>query len=392
MSRPLPEHGDLSPARHTPQRVRLRFRFAASLISLALLPWMSGPASSRPSPTRPGAPFAVGFVLTHVKARCIGQDGPAHKDLGVRPEDYVVAHYDDPEVRSSVRAALDQMHGQGASIMRTNLWFRHAEDIQMARAPDPLGMLVASDGRLPAAKLANLVRLASDARSSGYTLFGVAIGPQGRSNPKCREGGVFGACYDPGLLERSWSVVDQTAAALLPLRTPGFQVVLDISPENCPDGEAGPLVERNEEAFTKAIVGRFARKYGTGFFASCGGAPPSRGARGLQALARIYREMNVRPALIDVHLYERNSNAVDAELINADRVAGGFGVPLYVMETYADDSVLFAEAERLKRARQAANLAGVMIWPLDAGAACQISISPPYDFRRILSVGNPPAG
>lgn len=349
--------------------------------------------STTPAPTArhltDSLSFEIGFVMNYLKAECDKQ-GP-QPDAGVRPQDYILAQYDRPEIRQQTRAALAEMHAQGATIMRTNLGFRHAEDVEMARAPDPLGLFVASGGRLPAPKVANLVRLATDARNSGYTLFGVAIAPQGRSNPKCGSGGVYGACYDASYLGKTWSVIDQTAAALLPLRTNRFRVVFDISPENCPDGDGGALVGRNEEAFTRTMVGWFARKYGAQFFVSCGGAPPGRGLRGLEGLARIYRGTGARPALIDVHLYEQNPAAIDAEITNADGVARGLGVPLYVMETYADNAVLFAEADRLKRTHQAANLAGVMVWPLDAGAACQISISPPYDLSRILPRGKPPA-
>jgi hypothetical protein len=328
------------------------------------------------------APVAVGVVLTHLKALCQSAETGPQRSSGVRPEDNVILNYGRAEVRAQAQADLAAMHDQGAAILRTVLWYHHAEDVRTGRRGDQLGLVEAAQGRLPDQAVANLMAFASDARDRGYGMFSIALGPQGHANPKCREREIYGACYQPELLDLTWQVTDQVAAALLPLERPGFQILLDISPEDCPSGRAGPLLEKNETDYTREMVTRFSRKYGHGFSVSCGGHPAARGLAGLKALNDIYRAAGARPSAIDVHLYATDPSEIDTVLGAADRMAKSYRAPLYVMETYADNAGLYAEASRLKASGRTPSLAGVTMWPKNAADACHVSLTPPYDLRR----------
>lgn len=329
------------------------------------------------------APLQLGVGLSHLKARCAAAEVGPQRETGVQAQDNIILGYGQPAVRAQTRADLADMRRQGASILRATLWYRHAEDAQRGRRPDTLGMPDASQGRLPDPVLANLVAYASDARDAGYGLFAIAIGPQGHANPKCRQDQVWGACYQDRFLDLSWQVTDQIVAALRPLERPGFSVLFDIAPENCPTSLAGPLEAKVEADFIREMTTRFSRKYGQGFMVSCGGRPVERGLEGLKALEGIYRDAGMRPAAFDVHLYDSDPGDIDAVLGAADRLARSYSVPLYVMETDADNAPLWREAGRLKASGRTPSLAGVSIWPKNRADACHISLSPPYDLSRI---------
>lgn len=328
-------------------------------------------------------PLQLGIGLSHLKAQCTSTELGPQRETGVQPQDNIILGYDQPAVRAQTRADLTDMRRQGASILRATLWYRHAEDAQRGRRPDTLGMPDASQGRLPDQVLANLVAYASDARDAGYGLFSIAIGPQGHANPKCRQSEVWGACYQDRFLDLSWQVTDQVAGALRALRRPGFEVLIDVAPENCPTSLAGPLEAEVETGFIREMAGRFSRKYGQGFMVSCGGRPVERGLEGMKALEAIYRDAGVRPGAFDVHLYDSDPGDIDAVLGAADRLARSYAVPLYVMETDADNAPLWREAKRLKASGRTPSLAGVAVWPKNRADACHISVSPPYDLSRI---------
>lgn len=349
-----------------------------AILTSLILAALAGSAAAQ----APGLRLGVG--LSHLKADCAGQAEGRKREAGVQAADNIILNYGQPQVRAETRRDLDAMRRGGASMVRATLWFHHGEDERMGRKQDPLGQLVATGGKLDAQAMANLTAYAGDVRDQGYGVFALAIGGQGHANPKCRQQ-EWGGCYQPELFDLSWRVVDQVAAALLPLQRPGFTVLLDISPENCPSGIGGPLLEKTQTDFTRDMVVRFAGKYPQGWMVSCGGRPVSRGRAGLKALEDIYQAAGVRPSAIDIHLYDSDRGDIDEVLGAGDRLARRYGAPLYVMETDADNVALWTEARRLKASGRTPSLAGVALWPKRAADECHISVSPPYDLSAFAT-------
>jgi hypothetical protein len=320
----------------------------------------------------------LGVALSHLKADCAAAEQGPRRASGVQASDNIILNYDRPQVRAETRADLAAMKRQGASMVRATLWFHHAEDVRLGRRAESLGIAEASGGRLEPSTAANLAAYAADVRGAGYGVFAIAVGEQGQGNPKCREGQVWGDCYQPQLFDLSWQVVDQVASALLPLQRPGFSVLIDISPENCPS-VGGPELVSTQTAYTRDMAIRFAGKYPSGWMVSCGGRPVARGLAGLKALDRIFHQAGVRPSAIDIHLYDSDAGDIDQVLGAGERMARRYGAPLYVMETDADNLALWREAQRLRATGRTPSLAGVGIWPKRAADACHIALSPPYD-------------
>lgn len=205
------------------------------------------------------ASLEIGFTLTHETVDTEAEDACTAKQGGgasVEGVNNIVKHYDDPALRRRVQSLLTQMAADGARVMRTMVWFRHAEDAQMAARPkDPLGLLVATDGKLHEKEVSNIVNFVSDAQAAGYRRFFVVLGPQGMSNPKCRKGTVWGGCYDEGFLEQSWSVISQVVTALHTPHPSKIEVIVDLSPENCgADSRSKMPVYRNKSNYTHSVV------------------------------------------------------------------------------------------------------------------------------------------
>jgi hypothetical protein len=344
-----------------------------AIFASLVIAFLAGTASAQSSQVR------LGVGLSHLKAACAEQGEGPPRQSGVQAGDNIIVNYDQPQVRAATRGDLEAMRRSGASMVRSTLWFHHGEDVRLGRRAEGLGLLEATGGRFQAADMDKLKAFAGDVRDAGYGVFAIALSVQGNANPKCKVGQEeWGACYRPELFDLTWQATDQIAQVLLPLQRPGFSVLIDISPENCPS-VGGALVEKNQADFTRDMAVRFAGKYPGGWMVSCGGKPVARGLMGLKSLEDIFQSAGVRPSAIDIHLYDSDRGDIDQVLGAGDRLARRYGAPLYVMETDADNVALWSEARRLRGSGRTPSLSGVSLWPKRAADACHISVSPPFD-------------
>ena len=260
------------------------------------------------------------------------------------------------------------------------VWFRHAEDAQMAARPkDPLGLLVATDGKLHEKEVSNIVNFVSDAQAAGYRRFFVVVGPQGTSSPKCRKGTVWGGCYDEGFLEHSWSVISQVVTALHTPQLSKIEVIVDLSPENCADSRSKMPVYRNMGSYTHYMVRRYRDEFGDQqFIASCGTGSEDVVFSKLSSQENLFRELGVRPASVDVHIYETDQRVIRQSLIAADATARRLGVPLDILETYYDHPNIFRILSDMKSTNQLPSLRDILVWPRRTRSACQIGVRAPY--------------
>jgi hypothetical protein len=333
----------------------------------------------------------VGFTLTHVAVHtdALSLCG-ADRGATLKADDNIVLHYDRPEMRQRVRAMLRQMAQEGARSARVILWYRLAEDEPMARTAarrDPLGYPVASGGALPQAYLGNLVAFASDVASAGYTRFYVNIGPMGTSNPTtsaqdCRP--ELPNCYNARFLPAVWSVARQVITRLRRELGGRIDLVFDIASEKCFVPNSPTELEKNLATFTRYIVSQYAAAFGSGgFVVSCIGVRSARALANLQAIASLYRELRVRPAAIDIHLYAKDAQVAQSILLAADYVAAQLQVPLDMSETTANDPMLAHLVEQLADAGRLTNLRTMMIFPHSPDAICHADVSPPYDITLL---------
>ncbi|MCI0557552.1 MAG: hypothetical protein MN733_03580, partial [Nitrososphaera sp.] len=261
------------------------------------------------------ASLDIGFTLTHETVDTEAEDACTAKQGGGASVDGVnniVKHYDDQALRQRVQSLLTKMAADGARVMRTIVWFRHAEDAEMAVRPkDPLGLLVATDGKLREKEVSNIVNFVSDAQAAGYRRFFVVVGPQGTSNPKCRKGTVWGGCYNEGFLEHSWSVISQVVTALHTPQLSKIEVIVDLSSENCADSRSKIPVYRNMSNYTQYMLTRYRDKFGDQkFIESCGTGSEDVVFPALSSQENLFRELGVRPASVDVHIYETDQEMI----------------------------------------------------------------------------------
>lgn len=347
----------------------------------------SGVAAPECAQAQAGA-LALGFTLTHLAVDVAAE--PSCRAKGgsgatIRAQDNIIVRYDDPAVRERVRAMLRQMHAQGASVLRTNLWFRHAEDRAFGpRARDPLGLMVASAGALPGRYLSQLERYLLDARQAGFEQFILVAGVQGRANPRCRAaGGEWGSCYEADLTPLSFGVVEQVVAHLQRSDLEGLKLIFDIAPSTCAPSDSARRVDRQLMAYARFMVKSYRERFGDRrFIASCGGNDARRAERGLAAQSAMYRALGVLPAAMDLHIYVTDRDAVTRLIDVAQREASGLGVPLIIGETYFDHPNVF-DTLRTQRGRWPA-LGTLLVWPRLEQSACHFSVAPPYALAPIV--------
>ncbi|MGH8468115.1 MAG: hypothetical protein ACREVY_03690 [Gammaproteobacteria bacterium] len=357
--------------------------FAQESLSLTLADSVVGATCVSPQV----ASLDIGFTLTHETVDTEAEDACTEKQGGGASVDGVnniVRHYDDPALRGRVQSLLRKMATDGARAMRTIVWFRHAEDAEMAARPkDPLGLLIATDGKLDSNEVSNIVNYVSDARDLGYRRFFVVVGPQGTSNPKCRKGGVWGACYNERFLQQSWSVISQVVTALHTPQLSKIEVIVDLSSENCADSLSKMPVYRNMTNYTRYMLARYRERFDDHqFIASCGTGSEKVIFPTLASQENLFRELGMRPASVDVHIYETDQRIIRQLLITANATARRLGVPLDILETYYDHPNIFRIVSDMKSANQLASLRDILVWPRRVRSACQIDVRAPYAMNR----------
>jgi hypothetical protein len=304
--------------------------------------------------------------------------------------DNIVLDYAVPAVRDVVKRTLAAMRAQGAGIVRTILWFRHvnANGRTLPSGADVLGLLPATDGRLPVPVLQNIVTYASDVRNAGFRFLFLPIGPQVEANPKCRRL-QWGDCFDAKTMALSWPVIDQVERAVRPLNAPGFHVMLDIAPEDCPEVASKDPIAQTMRDYARYMVTRFSAAYGRDFIVSCGGGPSAAVAlRRVDAMAQLYRGTAVRPAALDVHIYDQPAGEIEKTLLGVEARAERMAVPFYVLETYHDHPDLFRSVRRLRRDGRLSSLQILAVFPLDHDRGCQESLVAPYSLDALQAAVN----
>jgi hypothetical protein len=251
------------------------------------------------------------------------------------------------------------------------------------RPTDPLGMLVATNGKLPVEQVNNIVAYVTDAKSIGYERFIIVLGPQGTSNPKCKRL-EWGDCYNQKYLNLTWSVTDQVVRAVQLPSLSGIDVVFDISPEACFPPSPKELVDKNLESYSRYMIRNYRDTLGgQKFFSSCGAGNADRAILGLSGQQRMFNELDVRPSSIDIHVYDTDAAKVKKLLINADRVARELQVPLDVHETYYDHPNIFSTVSELLSSEELTSLRAILVFPRKNKSPCQIDVAPPYSMGTV---------
>ena len=342
---------------------------------------------------------SVGFTLTHLHVdpskagECLERgSGTAETRVAtLRAADNIVQTYADPNVRAAVRSDMANMAAQGATAMRTILWYYLAEDTEEAqkeqRGPGRAGMVEATGGKLPDAIISNVLQLVADAKSAGYRRYIVSMGGQGAQNPKCRKGGEgapWGNCYDPSLFKYSWSATEQVAKALKSPSLSGIDVLIDLASESCYDPTSQLLLDKNLKEHATQMIENYRNEFGDHqFITSCGGGRSERTLRGLQGMEQIYTSLHTRPAAVDMHVYDKNPQDVVQMLGAADATAKRLGVPLEIGETDIDHPNLFNAIATLVSRGELSSLRDVLVFPRTAASICQVDVQAPYNITAI---------
>jgi hypothetical protein len=330
---------------------------------------------------------AVGFTITHLTVSGSKQQACGEKAGGtvnLNPADYVLNEYSGGAGHDQFRGVLARMALQAESI-RTIVWFRHSEDPSRRAKNDHLGLRVATAGKLPQRDVAALLAFLRDAHDAHFSRVTVVLGGQGSANPKCRKGD-WGECYDAELLPLSWSVVEQVVSSVKAANIQGMRVVFDIAPTACFDASQSELLRGNLSNAVRYMVTHYSQRFhDRDFIVSCGSRNGKRASAGLRALAELYRDLDVRPASLDIHVYETREAEVRKLLLEADELASGLNVPLEILESFYQHPNLPEVIRSLRSSGHLEALATVQVFPRTPPSLCQENVEAPYplaEFRQ----------
>jgi hypothetical protein len=327
---------------------------------------------------------SVGFTITHLNVATNMQQACGAKGGGAAnldPMQYVLNEYASGVGRGEFRRVLSAMSAQADSI-RTIVWFRHSEDDTWKGKSDRLGLRVASGGKFAQRDIDALLTFVADARDARFSRITVVLSAQGAANPKCRKV-EWGACYDSKLVPLTWSVMEQVISAVKTVARPGIKIVFDIGPTECFDDSDGALLRGNLSQQLRYLVGHYAERFhDRDFIVSCGSRNGERAAAGLQNLASLYEGLNVRPASLDIHVYEVQEAQVRKLLLDAEAIAAQLGVPLEVLESFYQHPDLADVIRQLRSSGHLQTLTTVQVFPRTPASSCQEDVQAPYSLSE----------
>ncbi len=186
-----------------------------------------------------------------------------------------------------------------------------------------------------------------------------------------------------GVFPLSSSVVSQVRTAMQESAN-SIEVLLDISPEGCFDSSGTRLIDRTQRDFTSRMISAWDRgPTKVEFFVSCGAGRAKRALRDLSGLIALYRDQAVKPAALDLHIYERDRSEIRRLLAAADAAATKLGVPLDINETYYDHADLFNELSPKVAGEELNSIRALLVFPRRSKSYCQIDVDAPYDMTSI---------
>jgi hypothetical protein len=281
-------------------------RSLAILGALALTGAAAAPVASGMNVNFLNAGNGTAFVCGHPETRAARLEGR-------------LVGYDDPAVRARTQADLAGLKAQGASWVRSLVFFA------------PRGRAGALFGLDRPEQAAAAVRdYAADVQRAGIENLVIAFGPQGQASPSCRTS-AWGDCFAPATIEESWRLVRTVRSALDGASHP--RLWIDLYNEGCPApvSDASTILRPNQIAFVTALLPRYHAAFPDDRLGiSCQGDTGVT-AR-LDALERNFAAAGVRPGFVDVHLYGRAGD-VSASAAVAARWARRVGAPVFVGET-----------------------------------------------------------
>jgi hypothetical protein len=366
--------------------LRSTSRIAAGICAMLAPLLLLQPADAAPA-ICPSGQIRIGFTLTHIRVSPDETACETDKVASLSAADNIVLHMQDPTMRAQVDADLRQMASQGATVIRTIVWYRTDSGGQ-AGGRNPLGTLDASDGTLPQQVLSNLSAYIGDAARAGYKRFVIVSGAQGAGNPKCHKI-TWGDCFDANLMPADWSVTRQLILAGRAAEKNGISVIVDIASESCFLPQPRLAVGANLRRYDAYMLGQYASQFhDSKFIMSCGaGKGRIRGVLAeLENEVHLFQQMNVRPAELDIHIYRNDPAQIGQLLLAAQSDATQLGVPFSVNETAYDKQALFSTVATLASQGELPSLRDVLIWPKHTGSPCAVDVSAPYDFSAEKAV------
>jgi hypothetical protein len=326
-----------------------------------------------------GTPFDTGYNLSHsevdiTKVPDCHVQGPG---ITLASQDNILLNYQDPRVRTQTRAELEQMAAQGATAMRTFVWF--------AIQPNPtaathLGVATVGDDGAAKQIASNAATLVSDARSAGYRHLFLAFGPFGKLAPNCRQQN-WGDCFDSNTLSETWKFEATIIRAARQAAQSQIRITFDLGNELCFD-DSGSLLDREKQLYVSTLSRSYVTSFhDRNFTVSCHGPHLAGFIRRLKATYALFQMQGTVPNTITLHLGHWPLSDLTEVLMEADTIAIADDSLVAVDEIPYDSLPIYHLIGALIRDGGISRLRDTLFWPNAPASGCHISIAPPYNLR-----------
>jgi hypothetical protein len=287
---------------------------------------------------------------------------------------WIVPAYQNPNVRTIVRAQLRSMRGSGFTTLRVLVFHDHIPDASESDSFTSLDGHVAPED---AAKLRNFV---TDIAAAGFTTLEIVPSFVSENDLYCREK-AWGDCFDPRRTDENWRFIAETtrivsaAAAPLALR-------FDIANEAAPDPHMPASALRQAKTYLTAIAGRFAREFGDSWLISAArsdASPATETGDRLGLLVADLGEAGLRPKYLELHSYSGDGNDLVESLNEMQSLAQRIDASVILGEMrYHSEVQASAVAGWLAKNPQS-RVIDLIQWPeYDPSQICAIDPQPPY--------------
>jgi hypothetical protein len=313
----------------------------------------------------------LGMTFTHYKIDPNAICTNGRESAQVMAEGSIIAQYDAPAVRETVRDDLAQTKSAGFDLIRTVIWF--TED----RINVPWGQIKAPLNSLDAQ---NIAQYGADIKAAGFQRWMVVLGPGVRSSPVCKIR-TWGDCWLPQRTDPDIAFVEAVYRDIHSLAGPNFEIEYDLSGELCPSQYLSSSTNQNIDSYLSKLIVSF-RKIAPDapIHVSCGGFSDDRAEKVLM----LFKTLGIAPNAIDIHLYDVDAAMIRRKLLPAAELAKEYDIPLEIGEMQYENDRQAKVIGELAR-QYSINFSELIQWPRTGLTKCQINVNPPFSDRVIES-------
>lgn len=285
---------------------------------------------------------------------------------------WILPHYGDPAVRTTVQRQLAAMRAAGFTTLRTLVFHDHSTDLEDDSFTSLDGSLTPADAR----KLHDYV---SDVAHAGFR--SLELGPTflEENSLYCKHS-AWGDCFDVKRTDENWRFISSVAATAIGAAG-AMALRFDLGNEQAPDPRMPAATLLNAKTYLGTIASRFQTAFGPKWLISTARSDASNATETADRLNLLVADLDasgVKPPYLELHTYSADGNDLKQSLDDALRIAQSIDAKLILGELPYHSAVQAKTVATWIAHHPDSRLADVLQWPEDPSQVCALDPVPPY--------------